>query len=116
MRSIASFLIGGALIASPALAQDAQPPAINTADTSAEATQGIGPGARPVGANWSRSPVAAANGMAATAQPLASQVAIVFDPHMGEGHHQVNLRLEQRDLLSSRTHGVSEIDVGKGLR
>ena len=76
MRSIASFLIGGALIASPALAQDAQPPAINTADTSAEATQGIGPGARPVGANWSRSPVAAANGMAATAHPLATQIAL----------------------------------------
>ncbi|MEO1658067.1 MAG: gamma-glutamyltransferase [Pseudomonadota bacterium] len=37
---------------------------------------GIGPGGRPVGADWSRSPVYAANGMAATAHPLASQVAI----------------------------------------
>ncbi|MEM7741947.1 MAG: gamma-glutamyltransferase [Pseudomonadota bacterium] len=37
---------------------------------------GIGPGGRPVGAEWSRSPVYAANGMAATAHPLASQVAI----------------------------------------
>ncbi len=36
----------------------------------------IGPGGRPVGAGWSRSPVFAANGMAATAQPLASQIAI----------------------------------------
>ncbi|NWG72777.1 MAG: gamma-glutamyltransferase [Parvularculaceae bacterium] len=36
----------------------------------------IGPGARPVGAAWSRSPVIAEHGMAATAQPLASQVAI----------------------------------------
>ncbi len=36
----------------------------------------IGPGGRPVGAEWSRSPVYAANGMAATAHPLASQVAI----------------------------------------
>lgn len=36
----------------------------------------IGPGARPVGANWSRSPVYAANGIAATAHPLASQTAI----------------------------------------
>ncbi|MGF1545013.1 MAG: gamma-glutamyltransferase family protein [Parvularculaceae bacterium] len=36
----------------------------------------IGPGGRPVGAAWSRSPVHAANGMAATAQPLASQIAI----------------------------------------
>jgi gamma-glutamyltranspeptidase/glutathione hydrolase len=36
----------------------------------------LGPGARPVGEEWSRSPVYAANGMAATAQPLASQIAI----------------------------------------
>lgn len=40
------------------------------------AAQEIGPGARPIGAEWSRSPVIAPNGMAATAQPLASQVAI----------------------------------------
>ncbi|MFZ5618612.1 MAG: gamma-glutamyltransferase [Pseudomonadota bacterium] len=38
--------------------------------------QDLGPGARPVGADWSRSPVYAQHGMAATAQPLASQVAI----------------------------------------
>ena len=38
--------------------------------------QDLGPGARPVGENWSRSPVMAVNGMAATAQPLASSVAI----------------------------------------
>ncbi len=37
---------------------------------------GIGPGGRPVGAAWSRSPVYAANGIAATAHPLASQVAV----------------------------------------
>ncbi len=36
----------------------------------------IGPGARPVGENWSRSPVFAANGIAATAHPLATQTAI----------------------------------------
>ncbi|HBK91731.1 MAG TPA: gamma-glutamyltransferase [Parvularcula sp.] len=38
--------------------------------------QDLGPGGRPVGAAWSRSPVIAQHGMAATAQPLASQVAI----------------------------------------
>tara|TARA_B100000927_G_scaffold62795_1_gene49248 strand:+ start:65 stop:1885 length:1821 start_codon:yes stop_codon:yes gene_type:complete len=36
----------------------------------------IGPGGRPVGPAWSRSPVYARNGMAATAQPLATQIAI----------------------------------------
>lgn len=40
------------------------------------AAQDLGPGARPVGAPWSRSPVYAQHGIAATAQPLASQVAI----------------------------------------
>lgn len=38
--------------------------------------QSLGPGARPVGEDWSRSPVYGANGMAATAHPLASQVAL----------------------------------------
>ncbi len=36
----------------------------------------IGAGGRPVGEAWSRSPVIAQHGMAATAQPLASQIAI----------------------------------------
>ena len=36
----------------------------------------IGAGGRPVGANWSRSPVIAQHGMAATAHPLATQVAL----------------------------------------
>ncbi|MEP3226031.1 MAG: gamma-glutamyltransferase [Parasphingorhabdus sp.] len=36
----------------------------------------IGGGGRPVGEAWSRSPIYAANGMAATAHPLASQIAI----------------------------------------
>ncbi len=38
--------------------------------------QQIGAGGRPVGANWSRSPVMAEHGMAATAQPLATQIAL----------------------------------------
>ena len=36
----------------------------------------LGGGGRPVGENYSRSPVYGANGMAATAHPLASQVAL----------------------------------------
>ncbi|WP_201771602.1 gamma-glutamyltransferase [Pseudohaliea rubra] len=40
------------------------------------AAAGLGGGGRPVGEAWSRSPVYGAGGMAATAQPLASQVAI----------------------------------------
>ena len=54
-----------ALIAHPATAQDAKP-----------IEEQIGGGGRPVGANWSRSPVIAENGMAATAHPLATQVAL----------------------------------------
>jgi gamma-glutamyltranspeptidase/glutathione hydrolase len=42
----------------------------------AGAVDDLGGGGRPVGADFSRSPVYGANGMAATAQPLASQVAI----------------------------------------
>ncbi len=38
--------------------------------------QQIGPGGRPVGASWSRSPVHAPHGMAATAHPLATQIAL----------------------------------------
>ncbi|NCF34765.1 MAG: gamma-glutamyltransferase [Proteobacteria bacterium] len=48
--------------------------AASSADVKTSAN--IGPGGRPVGQAWSRSPVYAANGMAATAQPLASQIAI----------------------------------------
>ncbi len=67
-----SFLAAAALIASPAPAQES----LEVASTTVEATQGIGPGARPVGARWSRSPVIAAQGMAATAHPLATQIAL----------------------------------------
>ena len=62
MKKIGVSLALGVLsltLSAPAMAQDATPP-LNPADTTAEATDAIGPGARPVGANWSRSPVAAA--------------------------------------------------------
>ena len=39
-------------------------------------TSELGAGGRPVGENWSRSPVYGSQGMAATAHPLASQVAL----------------------------------------
>jgi len=40
------------------------------------ASAALGPGGRPLGEDWSRSPVYATHGMAATAHPLASQVAV----------------------------------------
>ena len=46
------------------------------APANAADNEGIGAGGRPVDAAWSRSPVYALNGMAATAHPLASQIAI----------------------------------------
>jgi len=57
-RRMKRIVAGALLLAMPALAED------------------LGPGARPIGADWSRSPVIAQHGMAATAQPLASQIAI----------------------------------------
>ena len=62
----------------PLLCLAALPPNEVLAASSADVTAStnIGPGGRPVGPAWSRSPVYAANGMAATAQPLASQIAI----------------------------------------
>lgn len=54
-----------ALAVSPATAQETPP-----------IEEQIGAGGRPVGANWSRSPVYAQHGMAATAHPLATQIAL----------------------------------------
>ncbi|MEO0881982.1 MAG: gamma-glutamyltransferase [Pseudomonadota bacterium] len=45
-------------------------------EVQAQTTGDIGAGGRPVGEIWSRSPVYAEHGMAATAHPLASQVAV----------------------------------------
>ncbi|MGI8943023.1 MAG: gamma-glutamyltransferase family protein [Qipengyuania sp.] len=57
---------------SPALAQEAAQEAHELPPVEEQ----IGAGGRPVGANWSRSPVIAEHGMAATAHPLATQVAL----------------------------------------
>ncbi|WP_254305874.1 hypothetical protein [Sphingopyxis sp. BSNA05] len=53
---------------SPAVAQETAAPEKPALEISA--------GGRPVGEAWSRSPVHAQHGMAATAHPLASQIAI----------------------------------------
>ena len=83
MKTIAALFASAALIAAPVAAQDAPTPAADTtraggifASGTGEGTQGIGPGARPVGAQWSRSPVIAPHAMAATAHPLATQIAL----------------------------------------
>ena len=69
MRAILAGVATLALMATPSVAQEEQaerPPV----------GEQIGAGGRPVGADWSRSPVIAENGMAATAHPLATQVAL----------------------------------------
>ncbi|MEL6361450.1 MAG: gamma-glutamyltransferase, partial [Pseudomonadota bacterium] len=64
-KRILAVFAGLAIVASSAVAED-------TLTIKRE----IGAGGRPVGEIWSRSPVYAKHGMAATAHPLASQVAI----------------------------------------
>ena len=68
MRAILAGATALALIAVPSTAQE------QAEERPVE--QQIGAGGRPVGANWSRSPVIAQNGMAATAHPLATQIAL----------------------------------------
>ncbi|MDT0574567.1 gamma-glutamyltransferase [Croceicoccus sp. F390] len=65
MRIVMAAAAALALAGAPASAQDSRP-----------VEQQIGAGGRPVGANWSRSPVIAGHGMAATAHPLATQIAL----------------------------------------
>ncbi|MDJ0979671.1 MAG: gamma-glutamyltransferase [Erythrobacter sp.] len=66
--SLSAFAAALALTVSPLVAQDA--------GEARPLEEQIGGGGRPVGANWSRSPVIAQNGMAATAHPLATQIAL----------------------------------------
>ncbi|MBO6767740.1 MAG: gamma-glutamyltransferase [Erythrobacter sp.] len=68
MRALMAGIAALALTATPATAQE--PSATPTVE------EQIGGGGRPVGASWARSPVIAENGMAATAHPLATQVAL----------------------------------------
>lgn len=68
MRIALAGLAALALTVSPATAQEAS--------GAKPVEEQIGAGGRPIGANWSRSPVIAENGMAATAHPLATQVAL----------------------------------------
>ncbi|MEL6238054.1 MAG: gamma-glutamyltransferase [Pseudomonadota bacterium] len=66
--AISAFAATIALTVSPIAAQEAE--------QAKPVEDQIGAGGRPVGANWSRSPVIAQNGMAATAHPLATQIAL----------------------------------------
>lgn len=70
---LSAALAALALAAVPGTAQETS----GKADAQAKPVdQQIGAGGRPVGASWSRSPVIAPHGMAATAHPLATQVAL----------------------------------------
>ncbi|MEQ5789401.1 gamma-glutamyltransferase family protein [Erythrobacter sp. NFXS35] len=76
MRFAAINIIGialgtSALIAAPLAGQTPDP-----AQQMPPIEEQIGAGGRPVGAKWSRSPVKAQHGMAATEHPLATQVAL----------------------------------------
>ncbi len=68
-KAILPALLASMLCITPVSAQD-------TEKAVTKPVLEIGGGGRPVGEAWARSPVYAANGLAATAHPLASQIAI----------------------------------------
>ncbi|MGQ7829625.1 gamma-glutamyltransferase [Altererythrobacter sp. Z27] len=68
-----TFAALAATIASLALAT---PLAADDHASARPVAEQIGAGGRPIGADWSRSPVHAQHGMAATAHPLATQIAL----------------------------------------
>ncbi len=69
-----AMIVSAGLVGTAASAQEKADAA--SVDERPPFTQSIGAGGRPVGASWSRSPVYAQHGMAATAHPLASQIAV----------------------------------------
>lgn len=73
MRLLSLFAVAGLSLCLGACEFMAPAPSSETGGT---AEQRIGAGGRPVGEAWSRSPVIAQNGMAATAHPLATQIAL----------------------------------------
>ncbi|NVD43573.1 gamma-glutamyltransferase [Qipengyuania atrilutea] len=72
MRLFAAATLLLTSTALPVSAQDTLP----TEDAEVGIADTIGAGGRPIGKDWSRSPVIVEHGMAATAHPLATQVAI----------------------------------------
>ncbi|MDY7097902.1 MAG: gamma-glutamyltransferase [Pseudomonadota bacterium] len=70
--ALIAFVSTLAMAGVPAAAQSSA----SDGQTARPVEEQIGAGGRPVGANWSRSPVYARHGMAATAHPLATQIAL----------------------------------------
>ncbi|MEM7701121.1 MAG: gamma-glutamyltransferase [Pseudomonadota bacterium] len=76
MRDLRHLRFTLSAAAAAALSFAAAPVTAQEAEEAKPVEEQIGAGGRPVGANWSRSPVIAQHGMAATAHPLATQIAL----------------------------------------
>ncbi|MFL0356003.1 gamma-glutamyltransferase [Erythrobacter sp. GH1-10] len=72
MKKLVAACAALTLLALPTHAQESE----SNAEEARPVGEQIGAGGRPVGAIWSRSPVHAQHGMAATAHPLATQIAL----------------------------------------